>query len=247
MFSFSFNFRDLISYPGLAGPSIQMATQPKTYSSLDSLLEETKDDKSFVMVTSLSQEDSLLLEDEGLTDEQKNLLSLFTDEERKISSKHPGKAVINKDRCGHVFTASLSPASCGLTSQSVGALGSHFVSQYHSDQLLDLLSSDIIPMAFHAQPFKMEQIQRWLFFILSIHGNRFIVKKCKEQLLQLLRRQIEEILVVKKTANTYAPSIADVKGVFVNWGADEKELRFEDDKVSSLGILVEQVSYQKIN
>ncbi|XP_070212300.1 serine-rich adhesin for platelets-like isoform X2 [Littorina saxatilis] len=226
-----------------AGKQSHASDERPTFS-LDSLLSDTKNDEAEEHEIRLMQrdlkrdllsskgigiaaeeEDDTEADEENFTDEQRNQLLTFQQEEGQIREIHPGEAVLSHHPCGHLFTNNLLPTDCGVVTSATHNPLSQLLTNYQPEMLMDILSSDIISLAYGSLPCK-EQVQRWLLFLLSCHSNATVVQKCGDQLLQVLQWQMEDI-IEGNDKHTWAPRILDILRILVNWGANKDELVFD--------------------
>lgn len=217
--------------------------KPKAKSTLDSLLEEAKVKERipFAQIVGLSQDDSITeADDDGLTEEQSSTLSRLEQIDSQIQATNPGRVALVDQLYGCLFLESVSPAACGVadTDRKFGL----FTDQYRPEFLLDLLASDILSMTYHTQQCK-EEVQKWLFFVMSIHSNCMVAKKCEDQLISILQWQKTDIYQ-KMAIHSYAPFVSDIMRVFVNWGVPQKELVFKDGLIAHEELQPLQMSFQ---
>ncbi|XP_076460450.1 SMC5-SMC6 complex localization factor protein 2-like isoform X2 [Babylonia areolata] len=216
--------------------------RPTTFS-LDSLLRDTKkheaeEQKTIAMQEKLRKEllsgksysqeenESDEMDYENFTDEQKRTLKELRLEEEEIRDIAPGESVLSDPALGRLFTETVSPAACGVHIGASHACLRRLFDDYQPASLMDILSSDIISLTYHSLPCK-PQIQRWLFFIMSVHSSVMEVRKCVDQLHQVLQWQMGDV----HQTPTWTPPLLDLFRVFVNWGADLKDLVFDSSTI----------------
>ncbi|KAL8605985.1 hypothetical protein ACOMHN_067168 [Nucella lapillus] len=223
---------------GRAGESSGQSHCRASTFSLDSLLRQTKKDeaeeretvklrKELLSGDSFSQEENENdeMDFDDFTDEQKHTLRTLRLEEQEIQDSAPGEDVLRDEPLGHLFTETLPPAACEVHVATPPCL-SQLLDHYHPGTLMDILSSDIISLTYHSLPCKSE-IQRWLFFIMSIHPSVVEVQQCGDQLHQVLQWQMGN----QRLKHTWTPPLLDLLRVFVNWGADLKDLVFDTSAI----------------
>lgn len=82
-----------------------------------------------------------------------------------------------------------------------------------------LLKSDILRVVWCAVSNK-PLILRWLFFIMSVHKEMAVSESCCKVILNAIQLQRS----ASRTRNTWAPEMADILRVFINYGASLEDL-----------------------
>ncbi|XP_052828618.1 SMC5-SMC6 complex localization factor protein 2 isoform X3 [Octopus bimaculoides] len=88
-----------------------------------------------------------------------------------------------------------------------------------TEQLEFILKSDILRIVWYAVSNK-NLVLRWLFFLMSIHNDVSVSEACYQIILNAIQLQLSS----SRTKNTWAPDIADILRIFINYGAPVHDL-----------------------
>ena len=158
---------------------------------------------------------------EKFTDVREHALRMPAIKRSKIEDFSAGESIFDDSKYGCAFTAAITPSECGASKESNSSVDK-LLKMYTHDILLNLLTSDVILFAFDDISCKSE-VQKWLFFVMSIHHGLVESTKCADMLIHVMQRQMEDVIVGRRQ-HTFLPSMSDILCVFTNWGVDYDSL-----------------------
>ncbi|GAB1603995.1 SMC5-SMC6 complex localization factor protein 2-like [Argonauta hians] len=100
-----------------------------------------------------------------------------------------------------------------------------------TEQLDLILKSDILRIVWYAVSNK-NLVLRWLFFLMSIHKDIAVSEASYQTVMNAIQLQLSS----SRTKNTWAPDVADVLRIFINYGAPVHDLVSNQAFLSTLSL-----------
>lgn len=187
---------------------------------LDKMNKELQDDMLRGEVSSMLAEYE---PDELLPEHREKIEQLKDFPQFKMNESPPWETVFKASRYCCLFTPSLYPSHFRFV-PGKSKIDNTLAETKDVWSLDFLLKSDILRVAWCAVSNK-NLILRWLFFIMSAHKEMAVSESCYKVIMNAIQLQRS----ASRTRKTWAPEMADVLRLFINYGASFEDLVPEKD------------------